>query len=263
MLSTFDALAERYDTDFTQTAVGAAQRKQVWELLAGALSPAPMRILELNCGTGEDALWLTQQGHDVLATDISGEMLRIATQKTDFQLVNHNISFRQLGIQQIGDLKNQAPFDLVFSNFGGLNCLTTKEIQAFLHQAHELLSPAGRLVLVVMPTACVWETLYFLWKRDWKNAFRRVNSPAVAWLDGVPQEVHYFSPKFFRQQAKNLFSVERVAPVGCCVPPSYLNHYFEGNPVILRKLEQIDCYLADWWWPASISDHAYIQLSRI
>jgi ubiquinone/menaquinone biosynthesis C-methylase UbiE len=263
MLSTFDAVADRYDTDFTQTAVGQAQRKQVWKLLtANALHQPPMRILELNCGTGEDALWLGRQGHEVLATDLSEEMVKVATRKTAQQNLNGQIRYAQLGMQQLEQLDAEPPFDLIFSNFGGINCLSLKEVVVLLQQARCLLTPVGRLVIVVMPTACIWETAYFLWKKDWKNAFRRANGPTTALLDGLAQTVHYHSPSFFRTVAKGFFAVERIAPVGCFVPPSYLNHYFENKILIMKQLENIDRYLADWWWPASISDHAYIQLSR-
>ena len=38
-------------------------------------------ILELNAGTGEDAVYFAQQGHNVHATDISAGMQEVADQK--------------------------------------------------------------------------------------------------------------------------------------------------------------------------------------
>ena len=44
----------------------------VWDYLEKTfLDNNKLNILELNCGTGEDALWFAKQGHKVLATDLS------------------------------------------------------------------------------------------------------------------------------------------------------------------------------------------------
>jgi hypothetical protein len=70
----FDATARGYDFEFTETQVGRMQRavthRYLQELIASA---KPQTALELNCGTGEDALWLANQGLLVTATDLSAE----------------------------------------------------------------------------------------------------------------------------------------------------------------------------------------------
>jgi SAM-dependent methyltransferase len=76
----FKELAARYDADFTDTAVGRALRRIVWARLEQVF-PSPRRILELGCGTGEDAVRLAQAGHDVVATDATPAMLDVAREK--------------------------------------------------------------------------------------------------------------------------------------------------------------------------------------
>ena len=66
--SAFDAFASTYDTDFTHTHLGQLLRQRVWRVLAQQFH-AGQHILELTCGTGEDAVWLAQQGANVTATD--------------------------------------------------------------------------------------------------------------------------------------------------------------------------------------------------
>jgi hypothetical protein len=53
----FDSLAARYDDLFTRSTIGRAQRDAVWDVLIDTFEPGA-HILELNCGTGEDALFL-------------------------------------------------------------------------------------------------------------------------------------------------------------------------------------------------------------
>ena len=51
---------------------GATQRRLEARFSAGH------RVLELNCGTGEDAVFLARRGVRVLATDLSGAMVEAA-----------------------------------------------------------------------------------------------------------------------------------------------------------------------------------------
>ena len=113
----FDRVADSYDELFTRTAIGRAQRKQVWKELLAAF-PEGNRILELNCGTGEDARFLAKQGRSVVACDASAAMIAVA--------LRHEVStiqYLQTANEDLGALCFERPFDGAFSNFSGLNCL--------------------------------------------------------------------------------------------------------------------------------------------
>ena len=114
----FDDLARDYDVDFTDSAIGKMQRDRVWHVLCHRiLSAEKSKILEVNCGTGVDAIWLANQGHEVLATDISGEMIQRAASKVHPK----NLKFLQAGFGEIKGLAAPESTDLIFSDFGGLN----------------------------------------------------------------------------------------------------------------------------------------------
>ena len=55
-------------------------RRAVWARCAARFAPGS-RVLEMNCGTGEDALWLVHRGVQVFATDVSPAMLQVAQSK--------------------------------------------------------------------------------------------------------------------------------------------------------------------------------------
>src|SRR5208282_6229160 len=76
----FDRAAGSYDELFTRSTIGQAQRKQVWERLLRVFAPGE-RILELNCGTGEDARFLARQGRSIVACDASMEMIEVARRR--------------------------------------------------------------------------------------------------------------------------------------------------------------------------------------
>ncbi|MEL6525745.1 MAG: class I SAM-dependent methyltransferase, partial [Chloroflexota bacterium] len=118
-MSEFDALAVTYDSDFTSQPIGEILRARVHERLLTHFSVGD-HVLEMGCGTGEDALFLSQQGINVTATDASDEMLAVArakTAQTDTVKVQH-LNLANLPPQHVSS------FDGAFSNFGALNCLT-------------------------------------------------------------------------------------------------------------------------------------------
>ncbi|MEM6725049.1 MAG: class I SAM-dependent methyltransferase, partial [Bacteroidota bacterium] len=157
----FDAIASSYDVDFTHSQIGRMQRRIVWEYLEKWLQKTPdAKVLELNCGTGADAQWLNSLGARVLATDYAEEMVA----QTQAKLLDTDSEAKVLDLNAIEQMENEGPFDLIFSNFGGLNCLSPGELSAFAHKLPALLKPNGRFIAVVMPDFCAWETTYFLAK---------------------------------------------------------------------------------------------------
>src|ERR1043166_6681556 len=81
----FDIMAADYDTAFSRSLTGDCQRSQVYEWLSDFIKDKKeLNILEINCGTGDDALWLASLGHSVIATDISAAMIAEAKDKAAF-----------------------------------------------------------------------------------------------------------------------------------------------------------------------------------
>ncbi|MDT7833054.1 class I SAM-dependent methyltransferase [Flavobacteriaceae bacterium S356] len=255
----FDIAAASYDDVFTNSKIGKAQRDQVHRYLDKVLaSENSMRILELNAGTGEDAYHMSSSGHQVLATDISKEMIVICKKKYP----NTKIVFQQLDISSITRNTFDQPFDLVFSNFGGFNCLSKEALTSFFKTAPHLLSEKGKLICVVMPKCTLWERIYFTLKGDRKKAMRRNSGSCIlANVDGVVVKTWYFNPSDIINSKINL-SVSKVKPIGLWVPPSYLEHSFIGRKSILSILRLLD-YLCNWSFLSKYADHYYIELEKI
>ena len=175
----FDTYAQSYDNHFTNSLIGKAQRLQVYQKLLLLIGLHNKSVLEINCGTGADALWLAKQAATVLATDISQGMIDVAKNKTSTNAVD----FRQLPAQNISALAPNR-YNIIFSNFGGLNCLTKKELTLFFNSAAKKLTENGKMSLVIMPKNTIWEQLYFLLKLDFKAAFRRKKEVVFANVEG-------------------------------------------------------------------------------
>ncbi len=259
-MADFDHIASTYDNSFTNTLVGKAQRKLVYTSLANAFPNFNEKeILEINCGTGEDALYFSKLGAQVIATDISPTMIKSARAKAPPQTT---ISFEVLDINDLDSFKKEQSFDLIFSNFGGLNCLTELEIKSFLKVASRKLKPNGKICLVIMPEKCAWETIYFLAKFKFKTAFRRgIKSGVSANVEGKGVTTYYYAPKRIQSFTKE-FETKQLNPIGLFVPPSYLDPFFQKRPEKLEKLVQKDLKRINNPKFSSISDHYFICLEK-
>ncbi|AWI25366.1 class I SAM-dependent methyltransferase [Flavobacterium pallidum] len=259
MSSGFDRAAVSYDADFTDTPIGKLQRQSVYAILSEILDrKKPESILEINCGTGADAVWIANQGFNITATDISEGMIAIAKNK-----VNKNQPvFETMDIESLAAHFSGTAFDLVFSNFGGLNCLSGKAYATFFNDIHRILSPKGMLVLVIMPKNTLWEKIYFLSKGEFKNSFRRKNEFMIADVNGEKIPTFYYNPKETVTLAAAGFEVKNISPIGFFVPPSYLQPYFNRYPNILKVLAKFEKGIRNIGWLSSYSDHYCIVLEK-
>ena len=260
MPADFDHIADQYDRDFTQSAVGEAQRGLVYDAIEKSFpSLIGMDVLEVNCGTGEDALYFARNGANVMATDISESMVKIVQEKAK---EIPNIECEVLDINGISQWKANKRFDLVFSNFGGLNCLSDNELKQFLKSASSKLKPTGHLILVVMANKCWWESLYFIGKLNFKEAFRRNKKEGVwANVEGQKVKTYYYAPNEIVDMSEG-FKVEQISPIGFYVPPSYLNPIFQDKPQVLQKMVRLDQTNQNNAKRAAYSDHFLIHLSK-
>ncbi len=255
----FDKAAANYDNSFTHTVIGKLQRKSVYAILSEILKQnTPENILEINCGTGEDAIWLAHQNFKVTATDISEEMIAVAKSKTNLE----NLNFMVADINKLKHPFNDEKFDLVFSNFGGLNCLSKQELQSFFKNSSRLLTENGILFLVIMPQNTLWEQFYFLAKADFKNIFRRKKTTILANVDGEKVPTFYHNPKEAVTLAAADFEVMSIKPIGFFVPPSYLESFFKNKPQLVSLLEKLEAKIKNCSWLAKYADHYCIVFQK-
>ena len=262
MNQAFDAIAEGYDLSFTFTQIGKFQREIVRKYLQSSLlGKKKLNILELNSGTGADAIWLAKNGHKVMATDISEKMLEIMNQKIESEKLNSQIQTMNVDITQINDYHFNERYDFVFSNFGGLNCVQQDDMRKLPEVIRNLLELNGRIVLVIMSKYCIWETIYFLMKFNFNNAFRRYSDEGTtAKLNESDLKTYYYTPKKIRDIFKEYFDVIAIKPVGIAIPPSYLEKFFATKRRALNFLAKIERLFENNIFTAKFSDHFLIDL---
>lgn len=258
-----DASTSAYDREFTYSRIGLAQRRQVWNYLDPLLRTPAMRVLELNCGTGIDAVHMARAGHRVLATDISEEMLKIAVDTARQNGVEDRVEHERLAFHELAGKPWLERFQLVFSDFGGFNCIDGDDLRSLCDPIADVLAPKGRFLAVLMPDRCIAETIHFLLKGDFHEAFRRGRrDPVWAGLSGSGVHTWYHAPKAMIAAFKPRFRVVNLRPIGLFVPPSHLEARFKDRPAALDRYARWDDRISGWRWTARYADHYLIDLER-
>jgi ubiquinone/menaquinone biosynthesis C-methylase UbiE len=222
--------------------------------------PAHASILELNAGTGEDAIYFAGKGHRVHATDIAHQMLQQLQTKVQGANKEGSITTELCDFTKLGQLNERGPYDLAFSNFAGLNC--TGDLRNVLTSLSELVKPGGVITLVILPSFCLWESL-LLFRGHWRTALRRFSGRkgSTAKIGDQHFRCWYYSPSFVR---RSLPQFKQLDLEGLCtlVPPSYLEGVAEKYPRMFSFLKKMEGRLRRSWPWRLIGDYYIISMQK-
>ena len=280
--STFDRMAARYDALWTNTPIGRAQRDLVWRDMDPLFQPG-QRILDVGCGTGEDAAHLAARGLSVYATDASPAMIQVAAARGGFTVAVRSA-------EELAQI--DGPFDGAISNFGALNCV--EDLPAVARSLAGLVRPGGSLAICILGRFCAWETLHYTVRFHWRKAMRRWRGRAlVGQVDNLqrvgnpladacertksagnqparrmpscPTEnvslditVYYPTVAEFRATFAPHFQLRRWTGIGLLVPPSYV----KLPAALVAVLAACDRLLARLPLLRALADHRLFLLVR-
>lgn len=258
----FDAIAERFDGRYGAWLSVAAQRRAVHAALSDVF-PRGSRLIDVGGGTGEDAEWLMREGRDVLVTDVSPAMVRVAEEK-----------LRPLGARQPRVVPAErlatfaeecvvdgsAPFDGAYSNFAALNCVT--DLREPARGLARLVRPGGHAMLVVFGTCPPGEWLVQLARLQVRSAVRRASRGDVhARLGGRDFTVRYHRAADVVRAFAPWFRLVARRGIGVFVPPSAAEPWISGHPKLLAALEAMDRVVSR---PLALfGDHVLYHLERL
>jgi SAM-dependent methyltransferase len=274
--SPFDEMATDYDRGFTSSAIGSLMRRAVWRRLDARFRPGD-RVLELNCGTGADAIYLARRGVRVLATDIAPAMLDLTRAKVARAGLESMVAVQPLAIEEL-KIENEElrkdhrkngsfsilnshfsiPFDGALSNFGGLNCVA--DLAGVAAGLAACLRPRAATLLCVMGPLAPWEWAWYLWRGQPAKAFRRLRRGGVIWR-GLT--IRYPSIGSLRSAFAPWFRLRRASAVGALLPPSYAEGWAVRHPHLLARLNRWERRLETLPPLPWLADHYLLELERL
>lgn len=255
--SPFDAIALDYDRSFTTSAIGERMRAATWRRLDAVFAPGD-RVLELNCGTGEDAVHLARRGVRVVATDISAAMIAVTRAKVARSGLSEMVEAAPLSIENLAELQTTGLFDGLLSNFGGLNCVA--DLPPVARGVASVLRPGARMILCVMGPTVPWEWGWYLAHGEPRKALRRLRPFGTCWRGLM---IRYPRIGDVRRAFAPYFQQSRVAAVGALVPPSYTAEWASRHPRLLAALDRWERRIETLPPLPWLADHYLIELERM
>jgi ubiquinone/menaquinone biosynthesis C-methylase UbiE len=253
----FSKQSSHFDDDDLSNPILQHWRQQIYEHADGFLKPNAT-ILELNAGTGIDAIRFVKKGHYVHATDLSDGMIQTLKKKIENHSLENKISVQQISFDNLNQVDGK--YDFVFSNFGGLNCI--KSLSKVAHEMPRLLNNGAYLTWVIMPPVCLWEWAWIL-KGQFRKAFRRLRKETLAHLEGEYFETYYHSLSDVRKALGPKFSLTQVEGLGTFSPPPSAATFTKSCPRLTNILNSLD-YLLRRQFPFNRSgDHLIITFQFI
>jgi ubiquinone/menaquinone biosynthesis C-methylase UbiE len=253
----FDGIAERYDEIFTESVIGRAQRQAVWRELERMLAPG-QRVLEINCGTGVDAMCMAELGVEVDACDISPRMIDVAKRRQEQQPPRAAVTFFVQAIERLEQLGGF--YDGVLSNFGGLNCVS--DLGAAARQLARMVRPGGFLVMCLAGRFCAWEVAWYAMHGEISKATRRLGGEADGRVNEATLRVYYRTVAELTRAFAPAFRVVRRRGIGVLVPPTCAENWARQYPGAMGVAAGVDRVLSRVPLVRAVSDHVLLVTER-
>jgi ubiquinone/menaquinone biosynthesis C-methylase UbiE len=207
--------------------------------------PRSAHVLELNAGTGTDAVELAQRGYFVHATDIAPGMLNRLPEKVEKLGLHERVTMEARSFLSLDNHIRGAPFDAIFSDLGGLNCIP--DLTPVIRQLPDILKVDGTVTWVLMPHVCLWE-MAEVFRGNFSLAFRRFSPGSVrANLEGLNFDVYYFSPQQVIQWFGEDFELLALEGLSVLTPTAESKNFAKGHPRLYGILSWLDDRLSQHW----------------
>jgi SAM-dependent methyltransferase len=256
----FDSVAADYDGPRGNNASIQDMRAEMWRWLDATFAPGS-RLIDLGCGTGLDAIRMAGLGHDITATDWSGQMVERTLERARRATPAATLRALVIGAHELQRLDGEGRFDGAYSNLGPLNCVP--DLTAVARQCARLLKPSGALVFSVIGRICPWEVAHYAARRQWARLKVRYARKAVpVGMNRRTIWTRYYTPREFYSNFAPQFELTHYRGLCVFAPPPYLGSLREQHRRTYQRLWRLDRRTAGWPLLRNLGDHFLIVMIR-
>lgn len=217
-------------------------------------------VLDIGCGTGEEALALASEGYSVLGIDVSPVMVRQAQTKAAVYGVGRRFHCHALAASQLVKLDERGPFQGAYSSLGTLN--TEPDLPAVARELHALLERGAPFVATVISRRCLYEIVRGALRLRPGDVMKRPGQWAEgrAGASGVIAPVRFYSPREFAACFEPHFAVESVRAFPLWLPPVHLHELYRASPDGCARAKRWDARMNRWPGFRAWGDHFLMVL---
>jgi ubiquinone/menaquinone biosynthesis C-methylase UbiE len=258
VFESYEAIAPLYDAAFVQNAAAMEQRRIAWDAMSKLFSPGS-HVVDLACGTGEDAIFLARLGIQVTACDGSGAMAEIARQRVAREGLDSSVRVLQLTFEELRQLEGQQ-FSGALSNFGGLD--SVEDLRTFAQSLARLLPPGAPFLACMTSRFSLFELAGNLAcfrpsraVRRWKGYVEISKPPGAArYRCRTVEEIRNAFSAHFRLRS--------VTALGLLTPAISFGRWAEAHPALVQLLGRIDRPLRALPLLRVFGDHHLVSFTR-
>jgi ubiquinone/menaquinone biosynthesis C-methylase UbiE len=263
MIQVMDMADSEEMSEYDKAYIGNATFERYREISVSELRSSFKKndfVLDIGCGTGEEAVIMARQGIKVLAIDPSEDLLKYANKKIREKDLGDVIETRQMGAEKLSELIEdfgEEAFDGAYASFGVVNCIP--DLDKFLTLLRKLLKSSAPFVCSVMNKKNLWEISAHLLMLRPKAAFRRF-TPQNVNIKGIENrqfDVVCYDKNELMAIFKEYFDVTNVNGYPL-LPPPYLDPLFKKLPNYLKKAVERDKGAMD-----NYGDHFFVTMEKL
>jgi len=257
----YDELAPRYDRVPLENRINRLMRSVSLAHLRAAFPPGS-RVLEIGCGTGEEALALADRGVDVVAFDASEEMLRIARSKAEDRNLADRVQFRwghARDLLSLGESLGES-FDGGYASF---SLAYEPDLAPVAEGLHAVLRDDARFLASVPSRFCLVEFVLAVGTGHPAFSGRRLFPWHNHKVGARTVPIRTYTPRAFAEAMGPHFTLAGVEALPAIVPPPYMNRMYERFDGLAQALERADAGLRTRFPFRSLGDHFLAELRHV
>lgn len=183
------------------------------------------RVLDLNCGTGNDFPFFLAANFNIIGTDGSKGMLNKSYEQYKENIERGQISLYQTMMENLDELSfHNEQFDLIYSITGGYSYIDNDKVIEVNQKLSRYLKKGGFLITAHLTPFCLGETLYYLKKKKIKESLMRLKTTLEVPIKGETHVMYLRSNKELKKLRTKGLEFCSSHPLLTTTPPYQTNY---------------------------------------
>ena len=258
----FNNTAPSMDTVVVRNPINAWIRQVNSSLLVESFPPGS-QLIELGCGTGDEAIMLANHGCRVLALDISDGMVAKAREKVQTMGLEDRIQVQQGRIADLASLVDASPWKSFDGAYASFSLTYEPDLRDICESLFHVLKP-GTLLLCTLPNRLVLsEVVIYGAQLRLEKVTWRFKRPLYRQIAGHTLRIHAYSPWEMAALFEGSFELQGLVGLPVFLPPIYLHDFYRRLGKFQTILKQIDSLLAKRFPWNNLGDHTFYRFKRL